>query len=88
MKVTKTLKELSLSSSQIYQVDCLRDIFLNNSQLEILDLIDTEIRNEGLKEICNYLKATKSIKKLYLSHNYISKVDCLGEVLFINSQLE
>ena len=64
LKTNKSIKKLYLSSSQISQVDCLREVFLRNSILEILDLFFNEINNEGLKEICNGLKATKTIKQL------------------------
>ena len=81
LKATKTIKTLELSMAEISKVDCLREVLLNNSQLEKLDLSWNGIWDEGLKEICNGLKTTKTIKTLELSMAAISKVDCLREVL-------
>ena len=84
------LKKLVLEKNGINEKDCseIKSILLNNQHLETLDLNENNIGNEGLKKICDGLKATKTIKILGLFNTEISQLDCLREVLLNNSQLE
>lgn len=49
---------------------------LKYKHLEDIKLVKTDIRDEGVKQICDYLVIAKACKMLNLPHNSITHVGC------------
>jgi len=68
----------------------LKDILQKNSNIKYLDVSDTGLDDDGMKELCDGLKLNKSVTELNLSFNHFGErgADYLSNAIEVNQSLK
>ena len=68
INLNTSLKSLTIFMASTYFLECFSKIVIDNTTLEILDLMDSELCNNEVKSVVNIIKNNKFLKEIHMDN--------------------